>query len=258
MIRSNLTLHCLGLVPLKTSKMGRNTYFQFKQFRIEQKLSAMKVGTDAVLLGAWSNPKDAVTILDIGSGTGILSLMMAQRTKAGITAIELDKNSCLDAKINFANSTWADRIVLINEDILDFVKKSPVKFDFIICNPPYFSNGTESPSLERGTARHQKVLTLNELAKIGKELLTSDGKLALILPVEEGEQFIRLTATVNLFLNRLTRVKPNPIKPVRRLLMEFSNQMQIVDESVLMLEHEKHHDYTDEHRELTKDFYLKF
>ncbi len=258
MIRLNTTLHCLGLVPLKTFKMGRNTYFQFKQFRIEQKNSAMKVGTDSVLLGAWAKPIGAKSVLDIGAGTGILSLMMAQKTNAVITAIELDENSCQDAKINFANSKWPDRIVLINEDILEFVKKSPAKFDFIICNPPFFSNGTESPSSERGTARHQKVLTLNELAEIGKELLTSDGKLTLILPVEEGEQFIRLAATVNLFLNRITRVKPNPIKPVRRFLMEFSNQIQIVDESVLMLEHEKHHDYTDEHRELTKDFYLKY
>ncbi len=237
--------------------MGRNTYFQFKQFRIEQKNSAMKVGTDSVLLGAWANPEGAKSILDIGAGTGILSLMMAQRTEANITAVELDKNSCLDAKVNFANSTWSDRIVLVNEDILDFAKRSPAKFDFIICNPPYFSNGTESPSSERGTARHQKVLALSGLAKIGKELLTRDGKLALILPVEEGEQFIRLAATANLFLNSITKVKPNPVKPIRRYLMEFSNQMQIVDEFVLMLEYEKHHDYTNEHRELTKDFYLK-
>lgn len=238
--------------------MAHNNYFQFKQFTIIHEKSAMKVGTDSVLLGAWANPGNANTILDIGSGTGILSLMMAQRTDAAITAIEIDKDAIKEAEYNSRQSKWAGRIKLVHLPFQEFAESCPDKFDFIISNPPFFANGINNGNFERAAARHQNVLSFEDIVSHSKKLLNQKGRIALILPVNEGNQFNIIAQDNGLFLSRITKVKPNCIKPARRYLIEFSKQNLLLVETELTIEYEKHHDYTLEFRELTKDYYLKF
>ena len=216
--------------------MPRNNYFQFKQFRIIQERSAMKVGMDGVLLGAWADATGAERILDIGTGTGLIALMMAQKNSlAQIDAIEIDP-----------------------EAFQEFAGRTNKKYDLIVSNPPYFTNGHKAPVENRAQARHSDSLPLNDLISGAAGLLTEKGKIALVLPVESLPEVKQLADSNNLCISRLCRVKPNPQKPDFRILLELTNSESETQEETLMIEFEKHHDYTPEYKAMTKDFYLKF
>lgn len=216
----------------------------------------MKVGTDGVLLGAWSKSVED-KILDIGTGTGLVALMLAQRTQTAlIDAIEIDEAASKEAQENFNNSNWKERLVSINSSLQDF--HSQKKYNLIISNPPFFINATKAPETTRNNARHTDTLSFNELIKAVKRLLTNDGIFSLILPVNEAEQFIKMAFEAQLYLNRKCLVKPNPTKAVKRVIMEFSFNETIIIEEELTIETEKRHIYTEEYITLTKDFYLKF
>ncbi len=238
--------------------MVSNNYFRLRQFTIIQERSAMKVGTDSILLGAWAEPGTAKNILDIGSGTGILSLMMAQRTNAQITGIEIERKACEEAQYNISQSKWASQVSVINQPFQEFVSKCSQVFDFIITNPPFFKNALPASTKQRAKARYQASLPFDDIARRSKKLMSPHGKLALILPVAEGEQFIELALKQGLHLIRLTKVKPNPIKPPHRYLMEFSITKYPLKETQLTIEYKDHHKYTSEFKELTKGFYLNF
>ncbi len=246
--------------------------FQFKQFEIHQQQSAMKVGTDGVLLGAWAAVEGAKRILDIGTGTGLIALMMAQRNeKALIDAVEIDKKAYEEAKYNFEISKWSNRLSIFHDSIQDFAKNTAEKYDFIISNPPYFINSTKSDKAAKNQVRHTDSLSFDELLNAVNQLLTKDGKFCVVLPFYEGEQFYNL-ATEPSLSNRDTSgqakanklycikkviVRGREFKPVERLLIEFSKEKKTYEENNLIIQNSpKRHDYTEDYINLTKDFYL--
>ena len=229
--------------------------FTFKQFAIEQEDVAMKVGTDGVLLGAWADCSGAKRILDIGTGTGVIALMSAQRnTEAKIYAVEIDETATRRARSNFEMSPWAERLEVENCAVQEFDPNE--KFDLIISNPPYFIDSLLPPDAKRSTARHTHDLSFEELDEAVGRLLADEGKFALILPTAEFEKYLSLT---KLHLVRRCDMHPTTGAATKRVMAEFSKSKtaEIVRETVT-IEREKRGDYTDEYRTLTKDFYLKF
>jgi tRNA1Val (adenine37-N6)-methyltransferase len=232
--------------------------FKFKQFSLSQGKSAMKLGTDAVVLGAYVNPYLAKNILDIGTGTGILALMMAQKSDALIQAVEIDEVAASEAEFNFKHSNWLNRISLYSNSIQDFRREFPdVKFDLIITNPPYFVAGNqfEIEEEKRRTARHTNTLSFEELAKIMAQLLHENGTIAMVLPNQEAELFIQIAETCQLFPKEILQVFPKKSKPFNRLVMLFSKQKQNIIQQELVIYNEDN-SYTETYYELTKDFYL--
>ncbi|CAN5415855.1 methyltransferase [soil metagenome] len=225
----------------------------------------MKVGTDAVLLGAWAKTYGVRKALDIGTGTGIISLMLAQKCGAAIDAIDIDTASAIEAKQNAENSKWSDRIHIHNISLQDFVNMHPEpsgeKYDLIVSNPPYFSDALPSTEASRTKARHTVLLPFSDLIAGAKKLLSKEGKFYVILPTKEGEHFREMAEEKGLHLRRITRVKTTPGKTEKRLLMQFGfTAKSQISESELVIEKDNMNaqNYTEEYRELTKDYYLFF
>ena len=239
--------------------MPRNTSFQFKQFRIIQEHSAMKVGMDGVLLGAWVDPSGAERILDVGTGTGLIALMMAQKNHdALVDAIGIDEDAYREASLNARQSAWNERIQVEWCSFGEFAASTTQKYDLIICNPPFFTNGVKAPVQNRAQARHSDSLPLTDLISGATRLLSKNGRLALILPFEGLAEIEQLAEYNHLSVSRLCRIKPNPQKPIFRILIELTNTTCEISNESLLIEFETHHDYTPEYKELTRDFYLKF
>lgn len=235
-----------------------NNFFNFKQFSINQSDCAMKVGTDGVLLGAWSDIKNINTILDIGTGTGLIAIMMAQKSNAFINAIEIDKKASQQATQNIENCKWSNQIDVENISFQDYIKQVVVKFDLIVTNPPYFSRSMKSVAKQRTLARHDDSLPLNDLFKGVAELLSKNGRFCLILPYQEKINAIALAQSQKLYCNNILNIKPTTHKPPKRILMEFNNQQDEFQENTIAIEHQQRHEYTDEYKLLTKNFYLAF
>lgn len=229
--------------------------FRFKQFQICQDQAAMKVGTDGVLLGAWTRIENAQTALDVGTGTGLLALMLAQRN-AGlqIDAVELDSLAAKQAQFNVQASPWKDRISVFNVDFQQFT--AIMGYDIIISNPPFFDEQTISPAKQRQMARHTAHLDIQTLLSKTAALLSPKGRLSIIYPATKYDEILHVATQNNLFINRLTFVKGNTNVKAKRILIELSRQQTNIKENFLIIEHERHV-YTDAYVELTKDFYLK-
>jgi len=251
-----LTTHFLGWVLLKAKRMA-NHWFHFKQFRVLQEKSAFKVGTDGVLLGAWADVYGIKSVLDIGTGTGLLALMIAQRSMAEITAIEIDLPSYEQALVNIRASSWSERIKVEHISLQDFPMDR--QFDMIISNPPFFQNSMTPADKGRMHSRHNTMLSTRELVLYSKPILKPGGKLCLVFPVDEGRNLMDLCSEAGLSLHRLMGIKPTPSLPVKRYLMEFRPYpaAQLREEEIT-IEKGKRHDYSNEYRELTRDFYLDF
>ncbi|MDH8700759.1 tRNA1Val (adenine37-N6)-methyltransferase [Dysgonomonadaceae bacterium PH5-43] len=231
-----------------------NPFFHFKKFTVYHNLCAMKVGTDAVLLGAWSNHTSARWILDVGTGSGVIALMLSQRfSDAKVDAIDIDEGAYQQACINFNNSPFKDRLKAFNESFLEFSPQ--YKYDLIVSNPPYFNNSLLSPNHSRTLARHTTELNLNTLIEKAKSLLNDKGILALVLPYSSLETTVDIANDNGLHLVRSLSVKPMENRPPKRVLLEFSNSFgeQINKELVLEL---SRHNYSLEYKALTKDFML--
>lgn len=223
----------------------------------------MKIGTDGVLLGAWTSiDHNPFSILDIGAGTGIISLMLAQRSHAeNIEAIEIDDSAYEQCTANFEDSPWGDRLFCFHAGFDEFVDESAEdgfeeKYDLIVSNPPFYVENVSSGDTSRDTARQNISLPFNELIEGVSKLLSTDGVFSLIIPFAEEENFIKLSATHQLFPKRITRVKGNSTAEIKRSLLEFS--FNKIDTSIdeLIIEKERHQ-YTEAYINLTKDFYLK-
>ena len=232
--------------------------FHFKKFSVNQDQCAMKIGTDAVLLGAWTplitNPN---TILDIGAGTGILALMLAQRsTAAQIDAIEIEENAFEQCVENFEASPWADRLFCFHAALDEFVDEPEEEYDLIICNPPFYTDTYKTDDSSRDLARFEDAMPFDELIEAASLLLSENGMFSVIIPYKEEEYFISLCSKWNLFPFKITRVKGTPTAEIKRSLLAFTRieQTPYVDELIIET---SRHQYTPEYIELTKDFYLK-
>jgi tRNA1Val (adenine37-N6)-methyltransferase len=235
-----------------------NNYFRFKQFTIRQEKSVFKVGTDGVLLGACADLTGSGTILDIGTGTGLIAIMAAQRSDAAITAIEPEIQSYKQACENVKDCIWGDRIEVINTGFCEYSALNKKKFDIIISNPPYFRNSLKSPDKNKSAARHSDSLTSSGLLEGAFDLLNDDGSLQIILPYPEGTLLIVEANKYGFFCNRIIKIKPVPTGEIKRLILKFERIKKPVTESFITIETGSRHSYTREYKEVTKDFYLKF
>lgn len=232
--------------------------FKFKQFSIQQENSAMKVGTDGVLLGAWTplinNP---LNILDIGAGTGLIALMLAQRSNAEqIDAIEIDEHAYEECVDNFENSPWSDRLYCYHAGLDEFVDEVEELFDVIVSNPPFYTDEYKSDNEKRDLARFEDALPFEELVEAADFFLSDNGIFSVIIPFKEEERFVSLCLERQLFPLKITRVKGTPTTEIKRSLLAFTRieQTPLIDELVIET---ARHQYTPEYIELTKDFYLK-
>jgi tRNA1Val (adenine37-N6)-methyltransferase len=235
------------------------SFFQFKKFAVKQDQCAMKIGTDGVLLGAWSpidnNPK---SVLDIGTGTGIIALMLAQRSDADqIDALEIDENAYEQAVDNFENSPWGDKLFCFHAGLDEFVEEPEDEYDLIVSNPPFYSEDYRSENEQRDLARFQEAMPFEDLIDAAALLLSENGIFSVIIPFKEEERFIDLCAEVELFPIKVTRVKGSHKTPIVRSLLAFKRYelaVLVADELVIEI---NRHEYTDDYIELTKAFYLK-
>src|SRR5450759_1776897 len=229
-----------------------NNYFSFKQFTIYQDKSAFKVGTDSVLLGACTDIAGVRRILDIGSGTGIISIMLAQRCDAEITAIEPDYESYIQNCENVSRCDWHNRIKVENTSLQNFTARK-AKFDLIVTNPPFFSDSLKSPDLRKSFTRHNDSLTTDEILEGTNRLLEDEGRLQLIMPYVEGNVFITEAHKYGLYCNSILKIRPLPSSEIRRLILKFSKIQKKPSESFLTIEHGRRHEFTEEYINLTKE-----
>ena len=233
--------------------------FSFKQFSLEQDRTAMKIGTDGVLLGAWTPiEKNPYSILDIGTGTGIIALMLAQRSTAEqIDALEIDEDAYEQATDNFENSPWNDRLFCFHAGLDEFVEDPEDEYDLIVSNPPFYSEDYKSSNEQRDLARFQDAMPFEDLIEAAALLLSENGIFSVIIPFKEEEKFIDLCAEVELFPLKVTRVKGIPTSEIKRSLLAFSRNETSnfpIDELIIAI---ARHIYTPEYIALTQDFYLK-
>ena len=237
-----------------------NKPFKFKKFSVSQDRCAMKIGTDGVLLGAWTSLEhQPFSILDIGAGTGVIALMLAQRSDAeNIEALEIDEDAYEQAVDNFENSDWGDRLFCYHAEFWEFVEEmqDEEKYDLIVSNPPFYSENYSSQDARRDQARFAEALPFPELLEGVAALLTEDGKFNVIIPFREEEHFLQLAEEQKLFPSRITRVKGNPEVPPKRSLLELGFLEQEIRPETLIIETSRH-EYTPEYIELVRDFYLK-
>ncbi len=235
----------------------KNPVFRFKQFQIEHSKSAMKIGTDGVLLGAWTPIKNnPISILDIGSGTGLVALMLAQRLpKSRITAVEIEKAAAEEAFNNFKNSPWSKRLSLIDENIIDFSEISKESFDLIVSNPPFFKNSFKVSDASRSTARDNFHMSYVDLFSCVNRLLRLLGSFAMVAPYEYREELIATGELNQLYLNRELLIKGTATSSFKRVLMQFSKTKTLLKTEELILE-ESRNNRTLDHQQLVDDFDL--
>ena len=231
------------------------TSFRFRQFTVHQDKCAMKVGTDAVLLGSWVRTSYADRILDIGTGTGVIALMLAQRTEAMIDAIDIDPGACQQAKENFRISPWFLRLHIQECPLQQFAETAEFRYDLIVSNPPYFQHTPKSDDSSRSTARNAEHLPYLELIAGVKKLLLPNGRFCVILPFKEGMQFMDLAQSNGLFCHRLARVRTVADKPEKRVMMEFDQHFGLLTEENIIIQ-EDDYSYSRQYIDLTKDYYF--
>ncbi|WP_041639465.1 tRNA1(Val) (adenine(37)-N6)-methyltransferase [[Mannheimia] succiniciproducens] len=235
----------------KTKSAG----FTFKQFHVSHDKCAMKVGTDGILLGAWASLQGN-RYLDLGTGSGLIALMLAQRTQTDchITGVEIDPSAYRQATENVRQSPWADKIQLEQQNIVDFTRTCTKKFDTVLSNPPYFEQGVDCRDKQRDTARYTQTLSHSDWLNLAADCLTNTGRIHLILPYAAGKNLQKQTA---LFCARCCEVITKSGKIPQRLLLTFSKQPCTTEQSRLVVYNEQNQ-YTEQFIALTRDFYLNF
>jgi tRNA1Val (adenine37-N6)-methyltransferase len=238
------------------TKTFTEDYFSFKQFRLRHDRSAMKVGTDAVLLGAWVPVKNGARILDVGTGCGVIALMLAQRTSESIiTGVEIDSETCEDALFNVGQSPWKDRVEIIQNAVQEYAKGVEQTFDEIVSNPPFFSGGTFSESQAKVAVRHTTKLSHGDLLRAVGTLLNKEGTFSVILPHIEGLRFIEIAETYRLYLSNKVEVYTKKGEIVR-LLMQFKKKRVNFISNILHIYNPDNQLYSPEYIQLTREFYL--
>lgn len=230
--------------------------FRFKQFSVNDHLCGQKVGTDSILLGSWAIAPNVSGVLDIGTGCGLLALMLAQRfSNAAITAIEIDTPAFEQAKQNFEASPWANRLTAAHVDAHTFT--SAKSFDLIVCNPPYFEASIRPSDDSRATARHNDQLTFAELTKTAATLLRQQGQFSVILPFDRASEFTDVAAEHQLHIVRRCDVRPTPSSDPKRSLLAYALQKPEAEDFAELVLEETRHQYAAGYVELAKEFLLK-
>lgn len=239
------------------SKCMPNPYFQFKQFTVYHDKCAMKVGTDGVLLGAWAGMVNAAKILDVGTGTALIALMLAQRfPSSSVRAVEMEVAALAQAKENIVNSPFAGRITLIDSSFQHFARQTRERFDLIVSNPPYFSASLLPSDKKRAQARHSVTLTLDELLFFSRSCLSECGVLSMILPYGKRDELETLCKKYAFAVNRETYVHPLPKALSNRVLVELTLQQPLQPVTHSLIIEESRHCYTDDFKALVREFYL--
>lgn len=232
-------------------------FFRFKKFTIHQDKCAMKVGTDGVLLGAWTDPRLATKIADIGTGTGLIAIMLAQKSNASVTGIEIDTGAATQAKENMSNTLWKDRLNVVEADIKDYYPHHEAEFDLIVSNPPFFNENTKGYSEKRNIARHTDGLSFGLLVEAVSFILKEDGRFSVIIPATSAQEFISEAIRHKISLTRKTEVITKLGTPAKRVMMEFckntSNNATTEYAQLLLSENGNK---SQEYINLTSDFYL--
>lgn len=234
---------------------NRETSFRFKRFDVVNRLSAMKVGTDGVLLGAWVSVDGVETAIDAGCGTGLIALMVAQRGVSSITGVEIDPVAVEEARENVAASPWFEAIEVVRGDFAEWASSLGSPVDLIVCNPPFFTETLRSEDLRRAMARHEGSLGVETLLSVSTSVLSETGRLAMIIPAAREGEVAMLAARYGLFLNRLTRVSANMRKPPKRVLVELSRINRPVEVDALYLRDDSN-GFSASYQKLTSEFYL--
>ncbi len=232
--------------------------FQFKTFTIHQQKVAFKVGTDSVILGAWAEMNNAKTLLDVGTGSGLLALIMASKfPELTITAVEIDAESAAEAEQNCRESPFHHRIQIVGDDFKSWAKsQSPKCFDAIISNPPYFNNDLKNPDQRKSAARHTSTLNFSELAVGVSHLLKKQGLFYVILPAEQFDFFSQCALGASLYLSKKLYIKNKPSGNVIRVAGCFAKSENEIIESSLSIRNDNHQ-YSEDYIHLTKDLYIK-
>ncbi len=235
-----------------------NTFFSFKRFTVNQERCAMKVGTDGVVLGATACFDGCSRLVDVGTGTGVVSLMLKQRfPSVSITAVEIDHDAAAQASENFAASPWS--VETVCDSWQNFAAEAAVcglKFDGVVCNPPYFTASLKAPSAGRTLARHNDSLPFSELCDGVAKVLAAGGRFFVILPSDDMDSFVRTALAEGLFLQSVLYVHPVVDKPHKRVVLGFSMRRQAIVEEHIYIETAQRNVYTEQFKALVKDFYL--
>lgn len=232
-----------------------NPYFQFKQFTVYHDRCAMKIGTDGVLLGAWTQVDNARKVLDIGTGTGLIALMIAQRSEAFIVGVDIDEKAVEQARENVDASPWKERVCIYRKDVMPMCRETDGMFDVIVSNPPYFVENVHCPDKRRNVARHTGDFTFDELLAAVERLLTEDGSFSVIIPADAVDTFVSLAAGKHLYPKRKTLIHTKPDAVPKRVLLAFGRNICACNVEHLVVELERHV-YSPEYIGLTKEFYL--
>lgn len=232
--------------------------FLFKQFEIRHGQSRMKVGTDGVLLGSWVKVNNARRALDIGTGCGLIAIMLAQRSEQlQVTGVEIDELSANEAQYNARQCPWSGRLIMVHDNIQAFSNKTESSYDLIVSNPPFFNSGNPSNDPGRSSARHTLDLPHSDLVHIADRFLSDHGRFAFILPVKEGHELIKMGERVSLYPSRITQVLPKHNSHPERLLVEMSRiNHNNVATSDIVIQYEKRNDWTPAFRKLVSPFLL--
>jgi len=242
---------------LKSAGKVTSTFY-FKQFKVEDGHSTMKVGTDAVLLGAAVNTEGSEEILEIGTGSGVIALILAQRSKAQIDAVEIDEESAKQARENAENCPWSDRIKIIRSSLQEFAERTSKHYDLIISNPPFFSCSLKSPDKKRNLSRHDETLSFEDLATYAAGLMSDDASLWVILPVREGEEFTLIAEKSGLFVHHHISITSKEGRKEHRLILQLKKcRPEKAWENKLVISDSKGIP-TKEYKALTKELYLDF
>ncbi len=232
-----------------------NSYFRFKQFQVNQEKTGMKVCTDSCIFGAYIDPGDAKNILDIGSGTGLLSLMLAQKSSAEIDAVEIDVDAALQSEENFKNSQWNNRLHIFSSSIQNFSASAMKKYDLIVSNPPFFTNHLLSPNPKLNKAIHNTTLSLTDLSESVASLLSFQGKFYVLLPPYEASLFEEILKEVKLFLQHRLEIKDKSEGKIIRVIDCYSSTPATASNKSFIIKNSEGQ-YTSEFSDLLRPYYL--